>query len=66
MAPKVHDMNASIYVWKRRALIKYNTLFTKNTSIFLMPVDRSFDIDTVLDLEIIKFLMNKNKKKYNY
>ena len=22
--------------------------------------------DTILDLEIIKFLMNKNKKKYNY
>ena len=65
-APKVYDMNASIYIWKRAALIKYNTLFTKKTSIFLMSVDRSFDIDTILDLEIIKFLMKKNKKKYNY
>jgi len=48
-APKVYDMNASIYIWKREALLGYDTLFTDKTSLYVMPEERSVDIDTELD-----------------
>lgn len=56
-APKVFDMNASIYIWKRKTLLKSNTLFTKNTSIYVMPDERSLDIDNEFDFKIVKQLL---------
>ena len=56
-APKVYDMNASIYIWKRRALIENDTLFTNKTSLYIMPEERSLDIDTELDWNIIEYLI---------
>ena len=56
-APNVYDMNASIYIWKRESLIKNNTLFTNKTSLYLMPQERSFDIDSELDWRIVEFLI---------
>ena len=58
-APLVYDMNASIYIWKRRSLLKNKSLFNKKTSVFVMPVEKSFDIDSQIDLKIVKFLMKK-------
>jgi CMP-N,N'-diacetyllegionaminic acid synthase len=57
--PKVYDMNASIYIWKRSSLLK-KKIFTKNTSIFLMPFSRSIDIDNYTDFRINEFLIKKN------
>ena len=59
-APKVYEANASIYIWKRDALLKNETLFTKKTGVFVMPVERSMDIDNKLDFEIVSYLMKKN------
>ena len=58
-APKVYDMNASIYVWKRKALLENDTLFTDKTSLYVMPEERSVDIDTELDWNFVEFLMGK-------
>ena len=55
-APKVYDMNASIYIWKRESILSSNSLFTKNTSLYVMPEERSIDIDTELDWEFVQFL----------
>jgi CMP-N,N'-diacetyllegionaminic acid synthase len=55
-APKVYDMNAAIYIWKRDVLIKNKSLFNKKTGIYLMPKNRSIDIDDKLDYKIVKFL----------
>ena len=58
-APEVYDMNASIYIWKRRALLEYDTLFTEKTSLYIMPEERSVDIDTQIDWEFVEFMMGK-------
>jgi len=58
-APKVYGINASIYIWKREILLKIKTLYTKKTSIYLMPPERSFDIDTNFDWKLVKFLLKK-------
>lgn len=59
-APKSYDMNASIYIWKRNTLLDENTLFLGKTGLYVMPEERSIDIDTELDFEFVEFLMRKN------
>jgi CMP-N,N'-diacetyllegionaminic acid synthase len=59
-APKSYDMNASIYIFKRDTLLNENTLFLDKTGLYVMPEERSIDIDTPLDYEFVEFLMRKN------
>ncbi len=56
-SPDCYDMNASIYVWRRQPFIDKPYLFGATTAIHVMPRERSFDIDTPLDLEIVEMLM---------
>lgn len=58
-SPQCFDMNASIYVWKRSALFDYPTVFNADTRLFVMPEERSIDIDTELDFEIVGLMMRK-------
>ena len=52
-------MNASIYIFKRSYLITDSKLFNSKTSIFLMPRDRSIDIDDHFDFQLVKKIMKK-------
>lgn len=58
-APKSYDMNASIYIWKREIILNCNTLFLDNTGLYVMPEEKSIDIDTQLDFEFVEFLLKK-------
>lgn len=58
-APKSYDMNASIYIWTRDALLNQNTVFSDGTGLYVMPEERSIDIDSELDFEFVEFLMRK-------
>jgi len=60
-APKVFDMNASIYIWKRKALLSYSTLFVDKTSLYIMPEERSVDIDTQVDWDFVEYIINKSE-----
>lgn len=51
-----YDMNASIYIWKRDSLFNSQSAITDRTLLYVMPEDRSFDIDTPLDWKIVKLL----------
>ncbi len=59
-APKTYDMNASIYVWKRDAILHQDSLFLDDTGLYVMPASRSFDIDSELDFKIVSFLLKTN------
>ena len=59
-APKVYEMNASIYIWKRKAILKDYPSISNNTSIYFMPMDRSIDIDSEFEWKLVDYLM-KNK-----
>jgi len=59
-SPQVYDMNASIYIWSRDFLLKENSLFLGKLGFYEMPEDRSIDIDSPLDWEIVKMIMEKN------
>lgn len=58
-APKCYDMNASIYVWKYEALFRDPAIFQKDTLLYVMPEDRSIDIDSELDFMFVEFLMRE-------
>ena len=60
-APKCFDMNASIYVWRRNVLLNSLTLFNQDTMLYVMPEERSIDIDSELDFEFVEFLFRKRK-----
>ena len=57
-APRVYEINAGIYAWKRKSLIKSYNLINKNTQYFIVPNSRSLDIDTPEDFKIVKSLLS--------
>lgn len=56
-APKCYDMNASIYVWRHDSLFVERAIFQFDTLLFVMPEERSIDIDSELDFKFVEFLM---------
>jgi len=48
-APRVYDMNSSIYVWKTDEFRKRRSIFTRKTRVYVMPKERSIDIDDRFD-----------------
>lgn len=55
--PACYDMNASIYVWRRDVLMDKDGLFHSDTDIYVMPEERSIDIDCELDFDIVSMLL---------
>ncbi len=62
-APSSFDMNASIYIWKRDAILGETKLFLEKTGLYVMPEERSIDIDTELDYKFVEFIMRENNAK---
>src|SRR6185295_15952525 len=58
-APKTYDMNASIYVWQRDVLFNSDSLFLERTALYVMPEERSIDIDSEVDFELVELLAKK-------
>ena len=56
-------MNASIYIWKRNVLLNLKPIFNKKTTTYIMPENRSYDIDTELDFKIVEFLMKQEHRR---
>ena len=63
-APRCFDMNASIYVWSRRSLLACKKVIGQKTILFEMPEERSIDIDSAFDLEIVSYLLRKKEATY--
>jgi CMP-N,N'-diacetyllegionaminic acid synthase len=62
-APATFDMNASIYAWSRTSFMAGPKLFTPDTAVHVMPLERSWDIDEPIDLEVVAFLMERKALK---
>jgi CMP-N-acetylneuraminic acid synthetase len=56
-APAVFAMNASIYVWHRHTLTK--GIWSGRTRLHVMPRERSIDVDSLLDFELVELIMRK-------
>ncbi|WP_422371752.1 cytidylyltransferase domain-containing protein [Hoeflea sp.] len=60
-APSTFDMNASIYVWNAEVFREDPKVFYPTTMLFEMPEERSIDIDSPLDLKIVRFLLEQKE-----
>jgi CMP-N,N'-diacetyllegionaminic acid synthase len=58
-SPPCYDMNASIYIWTRESSLTEASIFNDKTGLYIMPEERSIDIDTELDFQFVEFLMDK-------
>lgn len=56
-APVCFDMNASIYVWRRESFFPQPKVFDRHTLLHEMPHERSIDIDTEFDFQLVEFVM---------
>jgi CMP-N,N'-diacetyllegionaminic acid synthase len=57
--PAVYALNGAVYAAKCDWLLEYETFITRETVGFLMPQDRSLDIDTELDLRIAQCIVQQ-------
>lgn len=58
-SPACYDCNASIYVWPRATFFTSDSVLMPETRLFEMPRERSLDIDSELDFELVEFLMRR-------
>ena len=58
-APKVYDVNASIYIWSRKSILNQKQIINKKTGTYLMPEERSIDIDSKFDWTLVQYLLKK-------
>lgn len=58
-APRCFDMNASIYVWRRDCFLAQPAVFYADTLLFEMPEQRSVDIDSEIDWDLVQLLMER-------
>jgi CMP-N,N'-diacetyllegionaminic acid synthase len=58
-APECFDVNASVYVWNRFGLIGSKSVINADTLLFVMPEERSIDVDHEWEFEYVEFLFNK-------
>lgn len=58
-APLVYEMNDGINVWSHESLFSDNPQFKDSTKIYIMPRERSIDIDEEDDFRIAEIILNK-------
>lgn len=56
--PTYYRINGALYIWKVKALINHVDIYADHCYAYLMPKERSIDIDTELDFRMAEFLLN--------
>lgn len=66
-APKVYDLNASIYVYSREFLMGDSiTVFTDKSVVHVMNELSGVDIDREVDFKFVEFLLKERLWKFDY
>jgi CMP-N,N'-diacetyllegionaminic acid synthase len=61
-SPECFDCNAAVYVWQRDTFMENANVFYDDTQLYVMPPERSHDIDTPLDFEFVELVLSRNSK----
>ena len=59
---KLYIPNGGIYATRRQVLFEQNSIFGTNIKLWVMPPERSIDIDEPIDLEFADFIARKMQK----
>lgn len=65
LLPKVYRLNGAVYVCSYDMLKRERGFIGKNTVGYVMPQERSYDIDTLQDFEIAEILLKGKKNGCN-
>jgi len=57
----VYELNGAIYLIRTDVLLEYRTFFLKNTLGYVMPQERSLDIDTPWDFHLAEMIVREIK-----
>lgn len=63
-APKVYDLNASFYIYRRKFFGSGNKGAITNRSLIYIVPHTCFDLDHPIDFEILSFLIENNKLNF--
>jgi len=55
--PEHYIENGAFYIIRRDALLKYKNRHAKNKGVVIMPLKRSFEIDTLEDINLVELIM---------
>jgi len=61
-APKVYRLNGAVFVTRREIIMKEDRVLGRDTGAYIMPPERSVDIDTELDFKLAELLMRERKQ----
>ena len=61
LAPKVYALNGAVYVARADWYLQTKTFVTEETASYIMPQERSVDIDTPFQLEFADYWIRKEK-----
>lgn len=62
-APVVYEQNASIYIYWAESIFKLDSDITDKTIVYVMPRERSIDIDSETDFKLVTLLMQEKLEK---
>jgi len=54
-------MNDGLNAWRRAALFSATPIFNDDTKIYIMPKERSVDIDEEIDFVLAEFFLSKQQ-----
>jgi N-acylneuraminate cytidylyltransferase len=60
--PTVYVLNGAVYAVRTGWVEQHQTFLTPETAAYIMPHERSLDVDTELDLEICELLLSRRQK----
>ena len=58
--PPAYIVNGAIYLSSRETILANKSFYSDRTYGYVMPVERSVDIDTEFDLQLAELLMQKD------
>jgi len=61
-AQEFYYPNGAIYIFEPEVIFKEKSFYTEKTGMYVMPAERSLDIDEEIDFSICEFLMKKTGK----
>ena len=63
--PSAYALNGALYVARREPLLAQRTFMLPNTCGYVMPAERSLDVDTRWDLELADFILSRRQNQAN-
>ena len=57
-APKIYQLNGAVFITSKEYLLKNNLIFSGEIKPYIMPIERSIDIDSPLDLKLAELIIS--------